>query len=317
MNSNPFKQPIIEIKRRKNPKGTYSHLDTKELLNAVKESAHSTHRADLDILLDVFLQRYDERQQELDNLNKELEERIAIELKIGKENHKRYEKQAKMAAMGEMIDAIAHQWKQPLNAISMMSDMLVDDFKTGDVDQAYVDELSHDTQTQIEHMITTLNEFRNFFRTKESNASFGIRRCIQSVMLLVKDELLTHNINIHVETEKEILIHGNENEFKHIVLNIINNAKDAFNERDIKERDIFITFYKKDNCVHVEISDTAGGIPLNVIDDIFKPEVTTKKSGKGTGIGLYMSMQIAQKLGGTLSVKNIDKGACFSLKIPI
>ena len=69
--------------------------------------------------------------------------------------------------------------------------------------------------------------------------------------------------------------------------------------------------------MHIEITDTAGGIPLNVIDHIFKPEVTTKKSGKGTGIGLYMSMQIAQKLGGVLSAKNTDKGACFELKIPI
>lgn len=317
MINNPFSEPTFEIKRRKNPKGAYSHLDTKELLNAVKESAHSTHRADLDILLELFLDRYDARQKELDKLNRELEERIAVELKLGKENQKRYEQQAKMAAMGEMMDAIVHQWKQPLNALSMMSDLLVDDFKTGDVNQAYVDELSNDTQTQIEHMVTTLNEFRNFFRSTDTKESFGIKRCVQSVMLLVKDELLNQNINIHVESEKEILIHGNENEFKHLVLNIINNAKDAFNERDIKERHIYVSFYQKDDFTHVEIIDTAGGIPLNVIDHIFKPEVTTKESGKGTGIGLYMSMQIAQKLGGTLSVCNADKGACFSLKIPL
>ncbi len=317
MNSNPFTKPTIEIKRRKNPKGTYSHLDTKELLNAVRESAHSTHRADLDILLDVFLERYDARQKELDTLNRDLEKRIRDEVKIGKENHKRYQQQAKMAAMGEMMDAVAHQWKQPLNAISMMSDMLVDDFKSGDVDQSYVDELSNDTQTQIEHMVTTLNEFRNFFRSKDSKASFGVKRCVQSVMLLVKDEFLTHNINIHVESEKEILLHGNENEFKHLVLNIINNAKDAFNEKEIKNRDIFINFYNEDNHIHVDIEDTAGGIPSHIIGSIFKPEFTTKESGKGTGIGLYMSMQIAEKFGGQLSVNNTDKGACFKLKIPL
>ncbi|MDA7817141.1 HAMP domain-containing histidine kinase [Sulfurimonas sp.] len=317
MNTNPFLTPAVEIKRRKNPKGSYSHLDTKELLEAVKESAHSTHRADLDILLELFLDRYQARQNELDNLNRELEERIEIEVNIGKENHKRYEQQAKMAAMGEMMDAVAHQWKQPLNALSMMSDMLVDDFRTGDVTQAYVDELSNDTQTQIEHMITTLNEFRNFFRPKEEKKSFGIKRCVQSVMLLVNDEFLKQNINIHVDSDKEILINGNENEFKHLVLNIINNAKDAFNERDIKERHIFINFYEQDKKIHVDMLDTAGGIPLHVIDDIFKPEVTTKEDGKGTGIGLYMSMQIAQKLGGSLSVKNSDKGACFTLEIPL
>lgn len=317
MINNPFSKSEPGIKRRKNPKGEYCHLNTKELLDAVRQSAHSTHRADLDILLDVFLERYDSRQKELDSFNRELEERIEIEVSIGKENHTRYEQQAKMAAMGEMIDAVAHQWKQPLNALSMMSEMLSSDFEDNLVDKAYVDELTNDTQIQIEHMITTLNEFRNFFRTKKTKESFGIKRCVQSVMLLVNDEFIQNNININIQSDKEILIHGNENEFKHLVLNIINNAKDAFNERDIKERDIFINFYQEDKFIHVDIADSAGGIPLHVIDDIFKPEVTTKEAGKGTGIGLYMSMQIAQKLSGSLSVKNSDMGALFKLKIPL
>ncbi|MCW8895616.1 HAMP domain-containing sensor histidine kinase [Sulfurimonas sp.] len=316
MNKNPFSQPTIEIKRRKNPKGEYYHLNTKELLDAVRQSAHSTHRADLDILLDVFLERYDARQKELDSLNRELEERIEIEVNIGKKNYKRYEQQAKMAAMGEMMDAVAHQWKQPLNALSMMSDMLVDDFRTGDVDQAYVDELSLNTQTQIEHMVTTLNEFRNFFRPKETKENFGIKRCVQSVMLLVNDEFMKNNININIKSDKEIIIYGIENEFKHLVLNIINNAKDAFNERDIKERYINISFYKEQSYINLDIEDTAGGIPNNVIKDIFKPEVTTKEIGKGTGIGLYMSTQIAQKFDGSLSVENLNRGACFKLRIP-
>jgi C4-dicarboxylate-specific signal transduction histidine kinase len=315
MIKNPFAKPIIEIKRRKNPKGEYSHLDTKELLGAVRQSANSPHRADLDMLLEVFLERYDARQAELDNLNQDLEKRIKEEVNLRKANHKRYEQQAKMAAMGEMMDAVAHQWKQPLNALSMMTDMLLDDFKNDIVNQAYIDELTNDVQTQIEHMVSTLNEFRNFFRPKDTPESFGIKRCLQSVMLLVKDEFLQNGISIHVKSDKEIIINGIENEFKHLVLNIINNAKDAFNERDIKERNIYIYFYKKEEYINLEIEDTAGGIPKNIISDIFKPEVTTKEIGKGTGIGLYMSTQIAQKLGGSLSVTNSDKGAKFLLKI--
>lgn len=315
MIKNPFAKPIIEIKRRKNPKGAYSHLDTKELLGAVRQSANSPHRADLDMLLEVFLERYDARQAELDNLNQDLEKRIEEEVNLRKANHKIYEQQAKMAAMGEMMDAVAHQWKQPLNALSIMTDMLLDDFKNKIVNQAYIDELTNNVQTQIEHMVSTLNEFRNFFRPKDTAESFGIKRCVQSVMLLVKDEFLLNGIGIHVKSDKEIIINGIENEFKHLVLNIINNAKDAFNERDIKERNIYIYFYKNAECINLEIEDTAGGIPKNIISDIFKPEVTTKEIGKGTGIGLYMSTQIAQKLGGSLSVANSDKGAKFLLKI--
>lgn len=316
MKNNPFTNPLPTIKRRQNPKGKYVHLDTKDLLKAVKQSANSPHRGDLDILLELFLDRYNSRQVELDNLNQDLADRIQIEVNLSKANQKRYEQQAKMAAMGEMMDAVAHQWKQPLNALSMMSDLLLDDYKDNLVDEVYIEDLLQNTKIQIDHMVNTLNEFRNFFRPQQEKENFGIKRCIQSVMLLIKDEFINNNINIHIQSEDEILIYGIENEFKHLVLNIINNAKDAFNERDIKERDIFINFYKVENFIHVDILDTAGGIPLHVIDHIFKPEVTTKEVGKGTGIGLYMSHQIAQKLNGTLSVKNIDNGACFCLKIP-
>lgn len=318
MNSNPFiKKKTFAIKSRKNPLGEYAHLSTPKLLDAVKESAHSTHRADLDILLELFLKRYDARQQELDELNQQLEQKINDELKHAQANHKRYEQQAKMAAMGEMMDAVAHQWKQPLNALSMMSDMLVDDFDNSLVDKKYIDELSKDTQTQITHMINTLGEFRNFFRPKETKESFGIKRSLSSVLVLINDEFMKNNITINILSDKEVLIYGIENEFKHLVLNIINNAKDAFNERDIKDRIININFYKDDKNIYLEIDDSAGGIPTNVIKHIFKPEVTTKSKSKGTGIGLYMSMQIAQKLGGKLSVRNLKDGACFSLKIPI
>jgi len=324
MNINPFKIEVPNIKRRKNPVGEYTHLNTAELLKAIKKSAHSTHRGDLDILLNLFLERYDARQNELDTLNKkldtlnkELEERIEQELKIAQENYKRYEQQAKMAAMGEMMDAVAHQWKQPLNAISMMSDMLVSDFKSADVTTAYIEEFSDDIQAQIEHMVTTLSEFRNFFRSKETYENFGIKRSLTSVLVLVGDEFMQNNINVHIQSDKEILLYGIENEFKHLVLNIINNAKDAFNEKEILNRHIHITFYKDTKNIYLEIRDNAGGIPLDVIDKIFQPEVTTKKDGKGTGIGLYMSTQIAHKLGATLSVKNVDNGAAFTLKVPL
>jgi C4-dicarboxylate-specific signal transduction histidine kinase len=317
MNENPFTKNNPVIKRRENPKGKYAQLGTEDLLDAVKLSAHSSNRGDLDILLEIFLDRYNEKQTALDQLNQNLEERIALQLKLAQDTHKRYEQQAKMAAMGEMMDAVAHQWKQPLNAISMMSDMLVDDFSSELINQEYLDEFSQDIQTQIQHMISTLTEFRNFFRPKETKESFGIKRSLSSVLVLVNDEFMKNNINIHIQSDQEVLIFGIENEFKHLVLNIINNAKDAFNERDLKVRDIYMNFDKTEDIISLHIRDNAGGIPAKVIQDIFKPEVTTKVDGKGTGIGLYMSTQIAEKLGGTLSVKNVEGGAMFSLEVPL
>lgn len=319
MMNNPFAKTSPVIKRRQNPDGVYANLNTADLITEIRTNPH---HPDVNRILDEILLRSDKRQaelkdsqEELASLNKHLENKIDEEIQIREKNHKMYEQQAKMAAMGEMMDAAAHQWKQPLNALSLMSDMLQGDFRDGDVDQTYIDNLTEGIQTQITHMVNTLSEFRSFFRPSKEAKSFGIKRSLQSVLLLVNDEFMKNNINIHIQSEKEILIHGIENEFKHLVLNIINNSKDAFNERELKDRNIYINFYKEDNHINLEIEDDAGGIPESVIHDIFKPDVTTKADGEGTGIGLYMSMQIAQKLNGSLSVHNTDKGAQFLLEI--
>ncbi|MDX1296139.1 MAG: HAMP domain-containing sensor histidine kinase, partial [Sulfurimonadaceae bacterium] len=225
--------------------------------------------------------------QELSALKENLEERVVQESNARIEKEKMLEQQAKMAAMGEMMDAVAHQWKQPLNALMMLSDLLKSDFQDGLVDQAYIDDMTQTTEQQIDHMVNTLNEFRTFFRPDKEPEPFGLKRCIQSVMFLVNDEFMKHSITIDVESEQEIIVNGIENEFKHLILNIINNAKDAFIERERKQRAITIRFCNRDDKIVLEIEDNAGGIPEEVISDIFKPTVTTKAEGKGTGIGLY------------------------------
>ena len=109
------------------------------------------------------------------------------------------------------------------------------------------------------------------------------------------------------------MLEGNENEFKHLILNIINNAKDAFNENGVKERSILIAAAQDDAIITLTIKDNAGGIPEDVIDHIFEANVTTKEPGKGTGIGLYMSIQIVEKMNGTITVANAEEGACFTI----
>ncbi|MEN4053875.1 HAMP domain-containing sensor histidine kinase [Sulfurimonas sp. NWX79] len=197
--------------------------------------------------------------------------------------------QSKMAAMGEMMDAVAHQWKQPLNSLSMMNDMLLNDFKNGLVDEAYIKEVTEMTHMQITHMINTLNEFRTFFRPSKDAQDFSVTECLESVQVLMKDELLKNTITVNVETQEDIVLRGQVNEFKHLFLNLISNTIDAFNEKAIQNRFISIRTYKNENAGIIEFEDNAGGIPSAVISSIFKPNVTTKADGKGTGIGLYMS----------------------------
>ena len=236
-------------------------------------------------------------------------------IKETEQQEKMLAQQAKMAAIGEMIDAIAHQWKQPLNAISLLSELAEMDFKENVVDAAYMKEYKENIFTQVEHLISTLDEFRNFFRPNKNSTLFDVKKALESVLLLVKDEFMKNSIEITIVEEEVFSLEAIENEFKHIILNIINNAKDAFNENEIKKRNITIKmFLDKDKKV-IEISDNAGGIPERIIKDIFKPNVTTKEEGKGTGIGLYMSDQIAQKMSGVLSVENRGEGATFRLEI--
>ena len=225
--------------------------------------------------------------------------------------------QSKMAAMGEMMDAVAHQWKQPLNSISMMTDMLGDDFKDGLVDEEYIDEMTETTHMQIAHMVNTLSEFRNFFRPAQDSKAFLLSECVESVQILMKDELLKNTINLSIDILDDITIFGLINEFKHLFLNLLSNSIDAFNEKDISGREITIRSYIKEDNGIIEFEDNANGIPPHVIADIFKPNVTTKTDGKGTGIGLYMSSQIVQKHNGLIDVKNIKAGALFRITIKL
>lgn len=225
------------------------------------------------------------------------------------------EQQSRLAAMGEIIDAIAHQWKQPLNAISMMFDLLKDDFRSADVNNEYIEDLDGTVHMQIDHMVNTLQEFRTFLRPTTKNENFYINTVIQNVQLLIKDELITQNLHIDIDIDEDIQTFGNKNELKHLFINLINNSIDAFNENLISSRKLSIKCYKENDKIFIEVQDNAGGIPKNIINHIFKPNVTTKHEGKGTGIGLYMSYQIVTKSNGTIDVINNKDGALFTITL--
>jgi signal transduction histidine kinase len=219
--------------------------------------------------------------------------------------------QSKMAMMGEMMDSVAHQWKQPLNALTLYSELIRNDFHEGNVDKNYIEKFRSDIQLQIDHMVNTLDEFRSFFRPSKEQNDFRLVDVVHSALFLAKDDILKNHILVKVEQEDEIIINGYENEFKHLILNIINNAKDAFIEKDIQQRLVRIRLIASSEGDRMEICDNAGGVPEEVIETIFDANVTTKEEGKGTGIGLYMSRQIASKHNAVLSVENREEGACF------
>lgn len=252
-----------------------------------------------------------ELNQELENYKQHLERRVEEEVAKQQEKEKLLMHQSRLASMGEMIDAIAHQWGQPLTTLKLQAQMLSYDIEDGLVNDEYLLEYQNKSLQQLDHMVETLQEFRSFFRPAGEKESFSLRETVNSVLLLVHDEIVRCNIDIEIKCEKDLSIVGTKNEFKHLLLNLINNAKDAFEEHAIKNRKILIVIEELEGLKRLSVLDNAGGIPEAIIETIFQPNVTTKEEGKGTGIGLYMSSQIAQKYQATLKVENYENGARF------
>ena len=272
--------------------------------------------------LDVIIKQSDKQQfrllelnEELDVYKNKLEEKVETEIQKRKNQESLLEQQSRLAAMGEMIDAIAHQWLQPINIINMQIGLLHYDFDDGLIDKAYITHFQSESNKQIQHITDTLNEFRSFFRPVKELATFNIKQSIESVISLIHDELMLHSINTSINIKHDIQLFAIENEFKHIILNILNNAKDAYIENPSRHKSIIITLSQSKTHNIIEISDQAGGIPENIIANIFKANITSKE--KGTGIGLYMSTQITEKFHGSLSVKNTANGAIFTLAFPL
>ena len=253
--------------------------------------------------------------EELDAYKNHLEKKVEEELQKRKEQEDLLIEQSRLAAIAEMIDAVAHQWKQPLNLISMRSYLLLNDAQKHQcVSLETVTDFYDNISQQIQHMSETLDNFRSFFRPIEEAVPFSVKASIDSVLDLIRDDLYKHSIETNLHITEDFTLTGNPNEFKHIILNLISNAKDAFEQNNIMPRNITITIDGKNHFVAVE--DNAGGIPPEVIEKIFEMHVTTKKEKGGTGVGLYLSQQIAQKHSGILRVENTGNGAkfIFSLK---
>ncbi len=252
----------------------------------------------------------------LQDLNKNLNLKVETQIQILREQDKILVQQSKMAAMGEMMDAVTHQWKQPLSIIKLSSSEISYMNAEKLLDDEYIDEVSHRIENQVDHLVETIDEFRGFFRPKTDVEKVCVKTVFDSALLLLKDEIIKNTIDVIFIGDVTIEANLIPNEFKHVLINLINNAKDEFISNNIKSRKILCELEQNDKKVIFKISDNAGGIPEEIIDDIFKANVSTKEDDKGTGIGLYMTKNIIEKIGGVIEASNIKDGACFRLELP-
>jgi signal transduction histidine kinase len=216
--------------------------------------------------------------------------------------------------MGEMIGMIAHQWRQPLNALALniqfLPEMLSDECDKKVIEK--LENFSKDNMQTIKFMSHTIDDFRNFFKKDKEKVEFDVTEEINKVLDIQKTQLNDHNIEL-IKNLKPIKVKEFKNEFKQVILNLISNAKDAIVKQN-KKGIIKISNYELNDEVVVIIEDNGGGIDDNIIDKIFEPYFTTKET-QGTGLGLYMSNEIIKRMGGKIEVKNTKYGAKFIIRL--
>ena len=226
--------------------------------------------------------------------------------------------QSKMASMGEMIGNIAHQWRQPLNTLSLVIQKIKMYSDEDILTKKEIDKAVDKSKILINKMSSTIDDFRNFFKVDKAKKEFDISTAIDNTINLLDGSLKNSNILILKNyKDTNIIFLGFINELEQVLLNIINNAKDALIENSIKNSKINIKITKEQNNINIDIFDNAGGIPEDIKEKIFEPYFTTKEQGKGTGIGLYMSkMIIENNFNGKINVYNINDGANFKIILP-
>jgi signal transduction histidine kinase len=222
--------------------------------------------------------------------------------------------QSKMASMGEMLDNIAHQWRQPLSAITSLASGMKIQQELGILEDGDIETTSDKIVASAQFLSQTIEDFRGFLRKDKELRSFDLGSMVEKSLKIVEGTF--HGIAVNLDCQENLKVDGYPNELIQAILNILNNARDVLTEKTIENKVIDIEIISNERFAIIEISDNAGGIPNEYMDRIFDSDFTTKGE-KGTGIGLYMTKQIIMNMGGTIETFNNKQGAVFRIYIPL
>jgi len=279
-----------------------------------------------------------EKSRQLESLSRNLAQQVEEEVALRLQTEQNFIQQSKLAAMGEMLGAIAHQWRQPLNTLGLVIQNLQEAQAFGEMNQEVVDSTVQKSMNLIQHMSKTIDDFRNFFKPDKQKSTFDAMRVVGDALQLVSNQLssnrIDYNLTCHTHNKsfntmmtlpacEAILITGYRNEFRHVIINLLSNAQDAIlthractNDQAQFQSRIDINIYHADTTVTIKIADNGGGIDAVLLDKIFLPYFTTKEPDKGTGTGLYMSKLIIEHMNGRLSARNTRQGVVFTIELP-
>ena len=302
----------------KKPSLLKSNMQTKEFYEELKQTIHQGKKWQGEFInRNKYGNLTYERASITPILNEkgEIEEFLAIKLDITKEKETLkllkekdhiLSQQAKMVAMREMLESIAHQWRQPLSTISTAASGIKLEKEFNNLDDEKFNELMDVIVQNTLNLSATLDNFKNYFNTKNEKTVFELEKTVKKVLDLVGYRLNDEKIEVIVNL-KDMRLEGLENELMQSLVNIINNSQEAFRKSNLDKRYIFIESFSKDNSMIISIKDNANGIPQEILEHVFEPYFTTKHQSSGTGIGLYMAHEIITKhFKGTIMMQNCE-----------
>ena len=260
----------------------------------------------LSLVIYIILNKFEKDQNKIDKLN---------QVKLKQDDI--IKQKAKMAAMGEMIANIAHQWRQPLSILAMNIINLEIKLKKNQVNKNFLTNYIHNTDSTIKNMNKTIEDFSNFFKPTKDKTFFNINELINEALQIVHNAFREANITINLNIEEHYSYTGYRGELLQVILNILNNAKDAVLLKGIPQGIIKIEVKDNQNDIIITLEDNAGGIDKEILSRIFEPYFTTKFQNQGTGIGLYMCKLILEEsMKGSLEIQNYKDGVLCTIVIP-
>jgi len=279
-------------------------IDTKAIEDTVKVLDEKIILLFIVFFIIIWVLLYLEKQliykpqlEKIKKMNETLAHRIREEIEKNRQKEHILIEQSKLAQMGEMINMIAHQWRQPLNVISSVAIRLKLKLQLGKLNDQEVLEVSELITSKVQEMSGIINDFMEFNKPGKK-ANFRLKNTVTNVTDMIKAQFASRMIDLEVDVDNSLVVYHNAKAIEHALLNLLSNSRDAFKEnKDIKPRKIKIYTQQKDDKIILAVWDNAGGIPEDIITKIFNPYFTTKEQGKGTGIGLYMSKKMVEQEG--------------------
>ena len=256
-------------------------------------------------LNETLIEKVHQKTKKLREINNQLEEKIKKEVEENLKKDRLLSQQQKMVSMGQMIENIAHQWRQPLSLITTSVSGLKIKKMLGDLDDEFFNKTLDSVMNTSQYLSSTIDDFRYFFKPQKEKEDFYLQNCCNRTIDLLHANFLEQNIQM-ICTVDDVKINGYETELIQVLINLLNNSKDALESRE-GEKLILIDIFRKNNKAIIKIKDNAGGIEEEILNKVFEPYFTTKHQAQGTGIGLYMCQEIITKhMNGHIDIANTE-----------